>query len=283
VTQAQADERRRRSFGRGLAASAVTRLHSEIANRPLTAWLGAPFRSRNYLALWNMAVLCPGFPRFLVRYVFGRGEYPSRVALKTPIGQAALTVFHPVDVLTVNEVFFRNDYRAPADLEVAVDIGANIGVAALYFMTRNERARCYCVEPDPRNVERLRRNLAPFAGRYELTECAVAPWSGKVEFAIEPTGRYGRIGAAGEQTITVDARDVNDVLREVLRREEQIDVLKIDIEGIERETVAAIQPDLLDKVRMIFFESTEPAGSIHRGRFGRSRRGQVERLVRTRR
>jgi FkbM family methyltransferase len=282
VSRMQAAERggREPSGDRGFAARAVSRLRSEVANRPLAAWLAAPFHPRHYVALWNMARLCPEFPHFLVRYLLGRGEYPSQVHVRTPTGRAAITVFHPVDVLTVNEIFFRGDYRARADLDVAVDLGANIGVAALYFLSRNERARCYCVEPDPRNVDKLRRNLAPFAGRYEVTECAVADRSGEIEFAIEPTGRYGGIGAATGQTIRVEARDVNAILAEVLRREKRIDVLKVDIEGLEATTVAAIRPDLLDAIGTIYFESARPAGPIHSGRFQQSRRGQVERLVR---
>ncbi len=62
------------------------------------------------------------------------------------------------------------------------------------------------------------------------------------------------------------------MLETVLAREPRIDVLKVDTEGAEIETVAAIRPDLLDRIHTIYFETTErPA--LHADRFdgGRSR------------
>src|SRR5436190_19536395 len=42
---------------------------------------------------------------------------------------------------------------------IIVDAGANIGIAALAFATQFPDARIVAVEPDPQNVEMLRRNL----------------------------------------------------------------------------------------------------------------------------
>jgi FkbM family methyltransferase len=77
---------------------------------------------------------------------------------------------------------------------VVVDVGSNIGLSALYFLTRPSRPYCFLYEPDPRNTARLRDNVARFADRWELAEAAVAARPGRVRFATEPTGRYGRVG-----------------------------------------------------------------------------------------
>ena len=42
---------------------------------------------------------------------------------------------------------------------MAVDFGSNIGISALYFLTRNPSVQVYLFEPVPSNIERLRENL----------------------------------------------------------------------------------------------------------------------------
>ncbi len=67
----------------------------------------------------------------LRRYLGNRGAYPWQPILRTPMGavQPALSNYH--DLLTVNEVFCRRDYGSGKGVEVLVDIGANIGLAAV--------------------------------------------------------------------------------------------------------------------------------------------------------
>jgi FkbM family methyltransferase len=155
--------------------------------------------------------------------------------------------------VTVVEVFCRLDYAAPPDVGVVVDLGSNIGISALYFLTRNPHCRCRLFEPVARNVERLRENLAGFEGRYELTEAAVWDRAGTVTFGVEPSGRYGGIGVPAAESIEVPCLEINDVLE----REPSIDVLKVDTEGAEVATVAAIRPDLQARIRLIYLETMD--------------------------
>lgn len=225
-----------------------------------------------------MALICPDFAETARRFFLGGDGYPWRCPVRTPIGVVRPELYSNHDVWTVSEVFCREDYRVGRDVRVAVDVGSNIGISALYFLSRNDLARCYLYEPDPRNVVRLRGNLAPFEERWQLEEAAVAPTGGDVEFAREPIGRYGRIGS-GEDTITVRALAIDDLLARVLSEEDGIDILKLDIEGLERETVAAIRPELLERIRIICFESEEPA-HLHALRFDHSFANETVRLER---
>jgi FkbM family methyltransferase len=212
---------------------------------------------QNYVALWRMFRRYPGPTKNLGRYFLGWGRYPWRCPVRTPRGQVAPTLYSHHDMWTVNEVFCREDYAAGPDLRTVVDIGSNIGISALYFLTRNATARCYLYEPVPENVERLRLNLENHAGRYELREAAVADRADRVRFGVEPTGRYGGIGLDLQESIEVESLDINDVLEDVLEREPLIDVLKLDTEGLELRTVRAIRPDLLRRVKVIYFEVEE--------------------------
>jgi hypothetical protein len=117
-----------------------------------------------YVAVARMARRYPAFGEVLKRYLLGGGDYPYACRVRTPTGIVAPVTYTHHDIFTVQEVFGREDYRAGEGLRVAVDIGSNIGISALYFLTRNRDARCYLYEPVPRNVERLRANLAGYEG-----------------------------------------------------------------------------------------------------------------------
>jgi FkbM family methyltransferase len=189
-----------------------------------------------------------------------------QVRVRTPLGIQTPTVYSHGDVCTVTEIFCRHDYRAGSEAEVVVDIGSNIGLSALYFLTRTPRSRCYLYEPVPSNVARLRANLAAFTDRWTLNEVAVADREGRLSFGVESTGRYGGLQAFQHQDFLsrwnqasfteVQCVHINAVLAEVLAREGRIDLLKIDTEGAELDTVAAIDPDYRRRIGVIYVEAS---------------------------
>jgi FkbM family methyltransferase len=229
-----------------------------LAGRPTELIAKSILEPEHYLALARMVRRYPAFGQVAKRYFLGGGRYPYACRVRTPTGTVAPLVYSHHDIFTVHEIFGREDYRAGPDLAVAVDIGSNIGISATYFLTRNSGSRCYLYEPVPRNVERLRANLAGYEPRYVLQEVAVAAHEGPVDFTIEPTGRYGGIGVAGAGKIRVPCRSVTAVIADVLAREDTIDLLKIDTEGAELETVRSIPCGQLARIRTICFETRTP-------------------------
>ena len=234
---------------------------------------------RNYIALARMPRLFTKPLDFGRRYFLGSGEYPYVCEIRTPLGRVAPTLYSHHDVWTANEVFARCDYAAGPDLDTAVDIGSNIGISALYFLTRNRNAQVFLYEPVPRNVERLRANLAPLAGRWHLDTRAVGPAAGAASFGWEATGRYGGIGVETGHSIEVEVAGINAVLETVLAQRSAIDVLKVDTEGLEVETVAAIDPHLLDRIGTIYFESPRRV-DLHADRFDVFYANETVRLTR---
>jgi len=225
-----------------------------IGGRSISKITSALRYSEVYRAAVNMLRYSPDGARLLGMYATGRGEYPRQVKLRTPLGVVAPTLYSPVDLLTVNEVFFRLDYRSGTDLRVVVDVGSNIGLSALYFLTRSPFVRCHLIEPVPMNIERLHLNLAGYADRWMLYACALDAVSGQVEFGTASTGRYGGIGKSAGDVITVPCLGVNELLQQVLDAEGFIDVLKIDPEGAEFRTLGAIDPYFLPRIGRIHAE-----------------------------
>jgi FkbM family methyltransferase len=249
-----------------------------IGNRRLKTILGAVLKPEHYTAFANMFRVYTNVPDALKRYLFGSGEYPTLVGVKTPIGVIKICLYSHFDILTVNEIFCRKDYKADPGIAVVVDIGSNIGISALYFLTRNRDARCYLFEPDPKNVARLQLQLEHFADRYQLTECAVADYEGLVTFGVETSGRYGGIGVETGQSITVQCRHINSILAEVIEKEGMIDIVKIDTEGVEIATVKAMDASLLKNIRRIFIEAY-PEGDLLPLSFAQRQYGPIAALT----
>src|SRR5439155_20688563 len=163
-----------------------------LFHRDVGRVLKAPFQAAHYRALKNMlgTVHPPGSA--LLRYVFGTGSYPWTVIVRTPLGNRPIVLHSRHDLVTVIESFCRLDYGR-VGAQVVVDFGANIGVSALFLITRRPGIHVYCFEPDSRNIPRLRATLAGLEDCYELTPAAIALASGRARFSQEPSGRYGSL------------------------------------------------------------------------------------------
>jgi len=158
----------------------------------------------------------------------------------------------------MHEVFFRGDYGITGEcaerLRVAVDFGANIGIATAYFVTRNGEVRVYSYEPVPTNMDRARKNLATFVDRVELNECAVGTKEGTMSFGIEESGRYGGIGVPHAEQIQIPCHRGDVELGRILQLHDSIDVLKVDIEGMETPLLRSIDEQKLGTIGKIFAE-----------------------------
>ncbi|MDQ4039109.1 MAG: FkbM family methyltransferase [Actinomycetota bacterium] len=217
----------------------------------------APLQLRHWAALARMITTYERPRAAIRRYLSNSGAYPWKPAIRTPTGviRPGLRDYH--DLLTVNEVFCRRDYGHGRDLEVVVDIGANIGLAALFFLTRDRSCRVYCFEPDPANSDVLRETLSGLEDRYSLIERAVTPQpSAHVGFV--PQGRYGRFAQAGEDAVEVPAIGMAEAIQEVLTGEPRVDLVKIDTEGSELKLVEALRShSVMAKVGSVVYEDND--------------------------
>jgi FkbM family methyltransferase len=253
----------------------------KIGNRRLSTIAGALLQRRHYQALYNMLRFADFPTRRLRQYLFKVGHYPQPVTVKTPQGPLALSLYSHDDLLTVNEIFFRNDYAVtePEDVRVIVDFGSNIGVSAAYFLTYHPEAFAYLFEPLPKNIARLRDQLRAFTPRFQLSTNAVSTATGMARFGWESTGRYGGVGRQTGNYIDVECVSANDVLRSIIDRHGQIDILKIDIETMERQLVQNLPTDIITRIRTIFVETAFPRNP-HPATHSYHRRGPITTLRR---
>jgi len=148
------------------------------------------------------------------------------------------------------EIFVREAYRFAfaGEAPSIVDLGANIGLATLWFKRAYPRARIVALEPDPALFACLERNVrANRLADVELVERAA--WNVDAELDFLPDGADGgRLGPGSARSFKVKALAIDRFLAG-----RPIDFLKIDIEGAEAEVLAACRP-LLPRVGGLFVE-----------------------------
>jgi FkbM family methyltransferase len=234
--------------------------------RDIRTVLRALFEPRHYKALKNIFLYHDHPIDFIGRYIFRVGSYPCLQSLFFNNRKLQLNVFSWHDVLTINEIFFRMDYATSGEDKTIVDFGSNIGISAAFFLSTAGQSFCYLFEPLSVNVFRLKQNLSGLESRYKLEEAAVALCDGREEFGFEETGRYGGLGVKTGSYLTVPCVDAIRVLRDIIDRHGSIDVLKIDIESLEREIIEAIPEKLLLKIKKVFVEQrfgSNPIATTH--------------------
>jgi FkbM family methyltransferase len=117
-----------------------------------------------------------------------------------------------------------------------VDIGANVGLFSLFVASRaGQQARILAIEPEPGNLHRLEFNVGANPGvPITVIPKALSDEAGVVAVELDRRDRGGtrtkKIDQAGESTGTVLVP--SQTLLSVLAGED-VDALKIDVEGLE--------------------------------------------------
>lgn len=154
------------------------------------------------------------------------------------------------DIHTISEIFFKQIYAIPPGLpaDVYVDLGANIGMASLHFFQKHKPSSMICVEPSPRNLSVLKKNVQNNAVPATVLEGVISESPGEMKFELSVESNAGHIGESG---VPVRAFSMDEVLAKT--PDKRIDVLKIDVEGYE-ETLLRVNNSWLDAVGFIMIE-----------------------------
>jgi FkbM family methyltransferase len=164
----------------------------------------------------------------------------------TPVGDVTFNVRNNKgsDGFIFGEVFDHRYYdlgldRAP---ETILDLGANAGFTTVYFQRSFPKAKIACVEPMPNNIQVLRINLALNHVDAEVFPAAVAVTDGSIQMEIGEKD-YGHRVAESQasrqtvKTLSVPAITVPSICRKL--GWQRVGLLKVDIEGHEKELFAA--------------------------------------------
>jgi FkbM family methyltransferase len=159
------------------------------------------------------------------------------------------------------EVFLRSSYdldKVKFAPSVVIDCGAHIGMFSLLARSRYRDAELITYEPNSRNAEFIRRLIAKNKLTISFFACAISTESAELSF-VAVNSHGGRLVSEESDrsqmddspVYTVRAVDFTSVLRDI---EMDSLLLKMDIEGEERNVLPAIMP-LLPRRTALFFET----------------------------
>lgn len=208
----------------------------------------------NYYSLARACVYINPVDSLFRRYVLGGGEYPATVGLRTPAGVLRVRLRSTYDMLTVHEIFAWRCYPCTGNERVILDLGANIGISMLYFLSHAPDAFVIGVEPLGGNLATAEINLRSFHSRFELKSGAVMNYEGTVEFNVEETGRYSGLASRYGDRCIFHAFDIDELVSEVIERHGIIDLVKVDIEGAEGLVLQAISRKRYESIRGLAIE-----------------------------
>lgn len=169
---------------------------------------------------------------------------------------------HPVtlraktsDVEAFHQIFVDGELEFDLNMSPSriIDAGANVGLAALYFSSRFPEAKILALEIESANFELLKRNTAFYPN---ITCLKKALWSGPANLSIaNPTAeswsfQVSRSTKGNEQgVLAVGVKDLAEMFEG-----RRIDLLKIDIEGAEKEVFQHGMDQWIDQVDTIAVE-----------------------------
>jgi FkbM family methyltransferase len=177
------------------------------------------------------------------------------------------------DLFVLREVFTHQVYAFPYEkyagpIRRIVDIGSNIGLAALYYNLRYPEAAVACVEPVPENVVLLHRNSSENGLGWHIEHAAVGADEGETTLyrsgwwassstneavaAARGTSAHRPEAALARPTMKVRTRTVGAVLAGL--GWDQVDVLKMDIEGAEEAVLLRGDPGWLARVSVLVID-----------------------------
>ncbi|AEF85245.1 methyltransferase FkbM family [Treponema primitia ZAS-2] len=170
------------------------------------------------------------------------------------------------DVSMYSQIFinFEYDFAIEKEPEVIIDAGANIGLASIYFANKYRQAKIIAIEPEKNNFELLLKNTAQYTNIIPI-QAALWNLDGKIDILDSGLGECGYM--ASDKSIntvlkTPSVRYVQQVTSVTIKKIvkeyqlDRIDILKMDIEGSEKE-VFSNSVEWIDKVKSIIIELHE--------------------------
>ncbi len=136
-----------------------------------------------------------------------------------------------------------------------VDVGANLGYFTLLWLYGNEENHAIAVEASPRNQEIINKNLVEnrVESKVTLFRSAAGDANKEVTFDLGPETQTGwggiNSGIDGTISIKVDMIRIDNVIND------EIEVMKIDVEGADTLVIKGCEALLADKkIHRIYFE-----------------------------
>jgi len=158
------------------------------------------------------------------------------------------------DKYCFEQIFLDEIYQLPIDVSprAIVDCGANVGYASVYFANRYPQARIVSVEPEHSNFKALVANTSAYPNILPV-EAAIWDSPGRLAIDSSESAWESRVSTPGNGLLTtVVAVTIEDIF--ALCPASAVDLVKIDIEGAEKEVFSSGDRSWLGEVQVLMVE-----------------------------
>lgn len=162
---------------------------------------------------------------------------------------------NPYDYATFEEVLLEETYdlKTANEIKYIIDGGGNIGLTACYFASKYKNAEVITLEPDIENFKQLQKNTVLYNN---ITAILSGIWNEDDLIKITDL-------SAGNNAFTVEKATENDPgaikalsISGIMKRQgfPHIDILKLDIEGSEKEVFEGGFEEWLPQTKIVIVE-----------------------------
>lgn len=155
------------------------------------------------------------------------------------------------DIPIINELYAQDIYKLHSlslpNAPTILDVGAHIGSFSVAIHTRYPDAVITAFEPHPSNFSFLKKN-APFA---KCVNAAVSSNEGEAHLGDHKASSAYALSDSGiiVKTVTLDS---------YINSANHIDLLKVDVEGAEKDIFEHLEPEMLKRINKIMMEIHPP-------------------------
>lgn len=207
----------------------------------------------NKLLKWYKPIGFIGFVKLLLHFgIMKKGVFSLKP--KILLNKIKLRA-NGSDVLTFNQIILEEHYNLNTNLnpKFIIDAGANIGLASAYFASKYKNAIIISLEPEKANYQLLLENTKNYANVKPIN---FGLWYKKTNLSIEnkddTSWAFIVKECESENKDTIKAIDIDYILETY--NIDFIDILKIDIEGSEKEVFESNYANWLPKTKILIIE-----------------------------
>ncbi len=165
------------------------------------------------------------------------------------------------DMTLMYEILFKSGHKSEYYLptgfnpKVILDIGANIGITSIYFVSKFPNAKIFSFEPLPENYEILKKNTENYKN-IKVFNFGLGKKDEMLDiFLSNDSENFGggsffpEAGGVSTEKVECEIKNIHDVLVEL--KIKGIDLIKIDTEGAEFDILTSLNKEYLSSVKWI--------------------------------
>jgi FkbM family methyltransferase len=159
------------------------------------------------------------------------------------------------DLLVFRNIYMLKELKVPtiSNPKLIIDGGAYTGLSSLYFSLQFPEATILAIEPNNQNFNILKKNTK---NNPQIKPIKAGLWhnNSKLKVLKRETGDWGFITkeVKNDENYDIKGITINKLLNQT--KFEQIDILKLDIEGAEKELFSINYKTWIKKVKIIMIE-----------------------------